>query len=127
MTASVHARGIHFVGTITTRLQKTHTSTTRSFDEIAGIMQTAGAGSIVVSEVELKKYKEETTSELSWDPSIYLRFLMGEGKINHTARGLGNSNELVNPNQKLWKWVTLSDLAKENKGRPWKDFPWPPQ
>ncbi|KAJ5934458.1 hypothetical protein N7466_004005 [Penicillium verhagenii] len=100
---------------------------TRSFDEIAGIMQTAGAGSIVVSEVELKKYKEETTSELSWEPSIYLRFLMGEGKINHTARGLGSSNELVNPNQKLWRWVTLSDLAKENKGRPWKDFPWPLQ
>lgn len=100
---------------------------TRSFAEIAAIMQAAGAGSIEITEVELKKYKEETTSKPSWEPSMYLRFLMGEGKINHTAASLGNSNELVNPNQKSWKWVTLVDLAKENKGKPWKDFPWPPQ
>lgn len=99
---------------------------TRSFAEIAATMEEAGAGKIEMTEIDLQKYKEETTLQPSWEPSNFLRFLMGEGKINHTALGLGNRNELMNPNQKSWRWVTLSDLAKTEKGQPWKDFPWPP-
>lgn len=100
---------------------------TRSIADIAEIMQNAGAGNVDVSEIDLQKYKQETTAELSWDPAAYLRFLMGEGRINHTSTGLGSANELVNPDEKLWKWKSLGDLAKETGGRPWKDYAWPPK
>ncbi|KAJ5753604.1 uncharacterized protein N7511_007757 [Penicillium nucicola] len=100
---------------------------THSFSEIASIMEAAGAGRIEVTETPLQKYKAETTRTTSWDPANYLRFLMGEGKINHTVGHLGCDNELVNPKQELWQWRKLTDLAKETKGQPWKDLPWPPQ
>ncbi|KAJ5190368.1 uncharacterized protein N7498_009353 [Penicillium cinerascens] len=97
---------------------------TRSFAETAEIMQAAGAGPIQVTEISLQNYKEEATATTSWDPAKYLRFLMGEGKINHTTDGLGSENELVNPDG-LWTWTSLVDLAAESNGRPWKEFAWP--
>ncbi|KAF4263857.1 hypothetical protein CNMCM8714_008009 [Aspergillus fumigatus] len=99
---------------------------TRSIEEIAKVMG-AGAGPIEITEVDLMKYKEETTGKVSNDPASYLRFLMGENKINHTASGLGSDNDLINLQQKTWKWKTMKDLAKSTNGRPWKDFPWPPK
>lgn len=100
---------------------------TRSIADIASIMQAAGAGQIDVGEIPYETYKAETTSEASWDPAAYLRFLMGDGNINHTSAGLGNDNELVNPGQRLWRWKTLEDLAKQTKGRPWNETVWPPK
>lgn len=100
---------------------------TRSIAEIAEIMQAAGAGNVDVGEIAYQEYKAKTTAKESWDPAAYLRFLMGDGSINHTAAGLGNDNELVNPGQRLWKWKTMGDLAKDTKGQPWKDTIWPPQ
>ena len=94
---------------------------------IRAFAKDGGAGSLEVTEIELQKYKDETTAELSWDPAAYLRFLMGENCINHTSNGLGNVNDLVNPGEKLWVWKSLGDLAKETGGRPWKDFAWPPE
>ncbi|CAI7607297.1 unnamed protein product [Penicillium pancosmium] len=89
---------------------------TRSISEIASIMGAAGAGEI-----------EEKTAKLSSDPADYLRFLAGEDKIDHTDAGLGDDNELVNPQQLLWEWTTLTDLAKSTNGKPWADYDWPPQ
>ncbi|KAI9038309.1 isoflavone reductase family protein [Aspergillus affinis] len=100
---------------------------TRSIAGIAEIMRGAGAGRLEVTEIPLQKYKEKTTAEVSWDPADYLRFLMGENRINHTSTGLGNANKLVNPEEKQWRWTSLRDLAKETEGRPWKDFAWPPK
>lgn len=100
---------------------------TRSIEEIAKVMEGAGAGPIEITEVDLMKYKEETTGKVSNDPASYLRFLMEENKINHTASGLGSDNDLINLQQKTWKWKTMKDLAKSTNGRPWKDFPWPPK
>ncbi|PYI01377.1 isoflavone reductase family protein [Aspergillus sclerotiicarbonarius CBS 121057] len=100
---------------------------TRSISEIALLMGDAGAGRIQVTEIDLQQYKEETTAKESKDPARFLRFLMGEDKINHTGAGLGNDDELVNPDQQLWKWETLVDVAKKTHGRPWKDFAWPSQ
>lgn len=99
---------------------------TRSFEEIAAIMGGSGAGQIQVTELALEEYKKEKTSNLSWDPADYLRFLIGEDKIDHTDAGLGDDNELVNPQQLLWEWKTLKDLAEDTNGTPWKDFAWPP-
>jgi hypothetical protein len=98
---------------------------TRSTEEIAKVMEGAGAGPIEITEVDLTKYKEETTGKVSNEPARYLRFLMGENKINHTPSGLGNDNDLVNLHEKTWKWKTMEDLAKSTNGRPWKDVQWP--
>ncbi|KAL5358550.1 isoflavone reductase family protein [Aspergillus floccosus] len=100
---------------------------TRSISEIADIMGAAGAGKVDIKEIDLNKYKQETTATLSKDPAAFLRFLMGEGNIKHTPAGLGNDNDLVNRDEQLWKWETLADLAESTHGRPWKDFDWPPQ
>lgn len=99
---------------------------TVSTREVAKVMaESAGAGGeIEVRELDLQKFKSEVIAEGTEDPSKYLRFLMGEGKINHTAAGLGNDNEIVNPSETLWKWKTMKDLAAETKGRPWADVPW---
>lgn len=99
---------------------------TSSFAKIAKIMEEAGAEPIQVTEISLQAYKTEATATASWDPAKCLRFLMGEGKINHTVDGLGNDNELVNPDQ-LWKWTRLDGLAAKCNGRPWGDYVWPPQ
>lgn len=100
---------------------------TRSFSEIASIMGAAGAGQIEVTEIPLAEYKKEQTSTSSWDPANYLRFLIGEDKIDHTDAGLGDDNELINPQQLLWEWTSLTDLAERTGGKPWKDLAWPPQ
>ncbi|KAB8078741.1 hypothetical protein BDV29DRAFT_129360 [Aspergillus leporis] len=97
---------------------------TRAISDVARIMEEAGAGKIDVREIELREYKERVTGVLSSDPAAYLRFLMGEGKINHSFGGLGCDNELVNPGQRVWKWKSFVELARETGGRPWEDFAW---
>lgn len=104
----------------------------KSVREIAAIMETeqqqqqtagggeGGAGRIQVTKVPLRPFKEKTLTANVRDPAQILRFLMGEGKINHTANGFGNANELVNPEEKYWKWKTVTDLARETGGRPWR-------
>ncbi|ETN37018.1 uncharacterized protein HMPREF1541_08006 [Cyphellophora europaea CBS 101466] len=97
---------------------------TKSTRETAHIMQEAGAGKVKINELDLEKWKKATIEEGTADPSKYLRFLMGEGRINHTQEGLGNDNEIVNPGQTLWKWKTMMDYAQETKGKPWAEFKW---
>lgn len=97
----------------------------RSIVEIAGIMESAGAGRIDIDCLPYEKYKKETTVEPSWRPAAYLWFLMGDGGIAHTPAFLGDDNELVNPGQRLWRWKTVEDLAKETNGQPVKDVVWP--
>lgn len=98
---------------------------TKSVADIAKIMEQAGAGGIRVKEVDIQEYKSGAMNfTTSTDPAMFLRFLMGERKIQHTEEGVGNDNESVNPGEKVWKWKTVEDLAKETKGRPWSDFDW---
>lgn len=99
---------------------------TVSMGGVAEVMGEAGAGKIVVTEVDFGAFKKKTVEEGGTeDPSQYLRFLMGEGKIDHSDGGIGNDNELVNPEEKYWRWRTVSDLARETGGRPWEDAEWP--
>ena len=96
-----------------------------SMRQIAKVLEDVGSSPIAVKEIELNEYKRRAIAENVPDPMKYLRFLMGEGKIDHTESGLGNDNELVNPGQSLWKWKTVSEYANEVKGRPWADYDWP--
>lgn len=80
-----------------------------------------------ITELELGEYKRKVVQEGTKDPSKYLRFLMGEGKIEHSKEGgrlLGCDNEVVNPSETNWKWKTVEDYARDTKGRPWDDVKW---
>jgi hypothetical protein len=92
--------------------------------ELAKTMESVGKSSIQTKELNLQEYKKETVAEGTSDPSKYLRFLMGENKINHTGSGQGNDNELVNPGERHWKWKTMEEYAEETGGRPWGDYEW---
>ena len=99
-------------------------STTLTIRDLARTMEAAGSSPIEIREIDLPSYKEAVIQEGTTDPSKYLRFLMGEGKINHTAEGLGNDNELVNPGGKVWEWKAMKGYAEETKGRPWVEYEW---
>ena len=92
--------------------------------QLAAAMEHAGSSSIQITEIDLDGFKQKAVAEGTQDPAKCLRFLMGEGKIDHTMTGLGNDNELVNPSQRNWSWKTVAQYAKEAGGRPWADLDW---
>jgi len=99
---------------------------TKSFAEIAQVMGKAGGGPIEVSSIEMAQYKQDVLSKPSPTPERYLRFLMGEGKIDHSETGLGNANQLVEADGTFGAWMSLEDLAKATHGMPWGDTDWQP-
>lgn len=99
-------------------------SDTLSVRDIAHTMEQAGSAPITVEELDLPDFKAKTLATASADPSQYLRFLMGEGKITHTSDGLGNDRELVNPGESFWTWRTMRQYAQEQSGRPWSNSGW---
>lgn len=97
---------------------------TISMRKTALIMEAAGAGPVKVTQISLPEYKSAVLAEGKTTPEKFLRFLMGEGKINHESGGLGNGNELVNPGGRSWQWKTMSTLAEETNGKPWFGTIW---
>ncbi|THH05095.1 hypothetical protein EW146_g9997 [Bondarzewia mesenterica] len=45
-------------------------------------------------------------------PSAYIRAIMGESKLNFSE---SNDNELINPDQRIWKWKTLDEYVRDHK------------
>jgi hypothetical protein len=66
-----------------------------SFREIASNMSAASGSDIQVTEESLQGFKKEIVGK--GDTAQYLRFLMGEGKVNFGKGGIGNDNDLINP------------------------------
>ncbi|KAH8116734.1 NAD-binding protein [Phellopilus nigrolimitatus] len=67
---------------------------------------------VEIVEKDLRKEKERlkdecTAGRVGW-PAEHIRILMGEGKLDFSS---DNSNELVNPRERLWKWKTVEDVA----------------
>jgi len=94
----------------------------KTMNEIKEIMEKAGAGEIKIEVKDQEQYKEILQHKESKDPARHLMLLMGASRINHTEDGLGTSNDLVNPGERMWKWKTIEDYAKETKGKPWADY-----
>ncbi|KAJ4152729.1 hypothetical protein LMH87_009252 [Akanthomyces muscarius] len=67
----------------------------KSMLEIAEIMEANGAGRVEVTHVPLESYKAGVLARPSPTPERYLRFLMGEGKIDHSAEPMGDQNYLL--------------------------------
>lgn len=89
-----------------------------SFKEASAAMTAVSGTPIELKEVELGPYKAKTTEKSEGDPAPFIRFVIGEGKLDFTQ----NENEIVNPSEKLWKWKTVEEYAKEVDGRPWIDY-----
>lgn len=96
----------------------------KSMLEIAEIMEANGAGKVEVIHVPLEGYKAGVIARPSPTPERYLRFLMGEGKIDHSAERMDDQNYLLQAAGTGLTWTSVSQLAKETKGRPWADTEW---
>lgn len=92
--------------------------------QLGAAMENAGSSPIQIKEIDLNDFKQKAVAEGTQDPAKCLRFLMGEGKIDHTMSGWGDDNELVNPNHQNWIWKTVARYAKETGGRPWVELDW---
>jgi hypothetical protein len=100
----------------------------KSMAQIARIMEEASGekeGGIEVTSVPLTEYKADVFANPRPTPEKYLRFLMAEGLIDHTGKGLGNDNALVEGAEGFERWQSLKDLAGETGGKPWGDAEWP--
>lgn len=99
----------------------------KSMAQIAQIMDEACGkkNGIEVTSVPLAEYKADVFANPRPTPEKYLRFLMAEGLIDHTEKGLGNDNALVEGAGGFGGWKTLQDLARETGGKPWGDAEWP--
>lgn len=89
-----------------------------SLKEASEAMTAVSGNKIELKEIELGPYKKETTKRTEGDPAAFIRFVMGDGHLDFTE----NNNELVNPGEKLWKWKTINEYAKEVGGKPWFDY-----
>ena len=94
---------------------------TKSVSEIAAIMEAADPlrEPIEVTTVALESYKAEVIADPRPTPERYLRFLMGEGRIDHTKDAMGNDNALIENADGLEGWRSMKDLAAETSGKPW--------
>ena len=89
-----------------------------SFKDASKAMTAVSGQKIELKEVELGPFKAKTTEKMERDPASFIRFIMGEGKLDFTQ----NENETANPGETLWKWETVQDYANEVGGKPWIEY-----
>jgi len=92
-----------------------------SYQKIADVMSKESGETITVKVIESPSHFFEDLEEKNHgkgDPLGYIRYINGTGKVDLSQ---DNQDELVNPNESLWKWKKLADYAKETKGKPWCD------
>ncbi|KAL5532534.1 hypothetical protein ACEPAF_4308 [Sanghuangporus sanghuang] len=97
---------------------------TRSVEEIAQALNKSlsqgkkppetgeGMGVALVQEdisEAIKNLKEVSEAGNVGSPASYIRVLMGGGKLDFSQ---DNSNQLVNPNERLWKWNTIEETVR---------------
>jgi len=65
-------------------------------------------------EVHKQRVKERQQNEHGRSVMGHLWILMAEGKMDFTAE---NDNELINPNQGVWKWKSMEDYVRSVDGK----------
>ncbi|KAH9203551.1 isoflavone reductase family protein [Leptodontidium sp. 2 PMI_412] len=91
---------------------------TISCAEIAKVMKDNGGPEIQIEELDLGEFKKRVLEENGLMPAEHIRFVMGEGGIDHRVEGMGSDVDLVNEGEKRWKWKRVGNYAAEVKGRP---------
>jgi hypothetical protein len=89
-----------------------------SFKDASEAMTTISGQTIKLKEVELAPFKAKTTEKTEGDPASFIRFIMGEGKLDFSQ----NENEIANPGETLWQWKTVQEYAKHVGGKPWIEY-----
>jgi hypothetical protein len=90
-----------------------------SFRDAAEAMTAVSGRSIQMEEIDLVSFKSRTTEKTEGDAASFIRFIMGEGKLDFTTQ---NENDIVNPEDYKWKWKTVHEYAKEVGGKPWIEY-----
>jgi len=83
-----------------------------STEEFAEIFTKESGDKVEVKVVDAAEFNANLKPE---NFAAYLQALVGEG----ADYSKGNSDELVNPGESLWKWTKLSEFVKETKGSQW--------
>jgi len=89
--------------------------TSASTSEVAKLMvdaQNMPRSEISVKTIDAAEYRCKTMESGARDPAGYVRFLIGNGSIDHRSKaegGIGDDNELVNPGGTRWKWKSMAD------------------
>ncbi|KAG8864086.1 hypothetical protein FRB96_006959 [Tulasnella sp. 330] len=87
----------------------------KPYEELAEIMGAESGEKIDVTEQDVDEYKASLGPE-GGDPAAIIRLLIESGAMDCSKE---NNGELVNPDQRLWKWKKVEQHAKEVKGKPW--------
>ena len=59
---------------------------------------------------------------LTFPSGPLIPLLTAQGSFDHKE---GNAREIINPEQRYFKWKTIEEYAAEAKGLPWEDgSPW---
>ncbi|OCH93284.1 NAD(P)-binding protein [Obba rivulosa] len=90
-------------------------------DIVRGVRQESGVDDeVTVRSEDLKMTREALQDEMRRQPPLkpatfvrINRIIMGEGKLDFSN---DNHNELVNPNEELWKWRTVEGFVREMEG-----------
>jgi hypothetical protein len=90
-----------------------------SFKDASEAMTAVSGDKIELKETDLASYKKKIVeSATGGDPAGFIKFVMGEGKMDFSE----NQNEVANPGEKYFKWTTLQEYAKEVGGKPWIEY-----
>jgi len=90
-----------------------------SMREVSGVIREQNESKDISVDLRSKdgiKMKQDLLAQKSTDSLKYLRFLMGDGSIDYRRKedgGLGNDNDLVNPQEKFFKWKTWQSQLNE--------------
>ncbi|PIL30680.1 hypothetical protein GSI_07384 [Ganoderma sinense ZZ0214-1] len=82
---------------------------TASLEEIRDIV--AGVKGVAPGQIKTEDLAEKKAALKVPGVSFleYLKVVMGEGKADFSSQ---NDNELVNPNEKFWKWTSVEDIVR---------------
>ncbi|KAG8938175.1 hypothetical protein FRC04_009318 [Tulasnella sp. 424] len=83
-----------------------------SFTDLARIVGSERGETIEVKTQSAAETKQKLLDNPA-DLISLIKYMLGSGATDFSG---DNQNELVNPEESLWRWKTVTDLVKENKG-----------
>lgn len=88
----------------------------RTLREYAKAFDKESGDKIQINAVPLSEFLVEYKKETAFEKLIMIMF--AEGVYNY-SNSIGN--QLLNPNESVWKLKKIEDYAKETHGVPWKE------
>lgn len=82
----------------------------KAFDKVSG-------GEIKIENVPVETFMKEYNECKEFEKLLMILF--AEGAYNYSK---ATGNDLLNPNESVWKLKKIEEYAKETGGVPWKDF-----